>query len=300
MDTIKLSAQGVVPFMHLISGDVAEEIEAAKEVHPGNGAIGDGFHVYGLFDEEEMIPIGALAIQKAGYTLIIRSLYVEPAFREKGGAEMLVNAVRAEALRNADILEIEFVAAGNSNEQMEVARYLAGIGFDMEESDEKYFRATIGEIDEAGVIKNVPTSGVIPLRDVEDRLIRSFGNDSATKDNTFVQLPIVKDDYDTDISMAVIRNNEIFDLVLVARDEEGLILQYVYAKESGRSIIAALSAAVGVAREKLGEQAVVRIPTVKEAGSRLVEKIIPKARVSDYVKCTYQMMPVYETVYGKR
>lgn len=300
MDTIKLSAQGVVPFMHLISGDVAEEIEAAKAANPGSRAIGDGFHVYGLYDEEEMIPIGALAAQEAGYSFVIRSLYIEPNFRRNGGAGLLLTKLYADALNTDDVVEVELTAAKDSRIQMEVAEYLSRSGFDTEDADEKYYRTTLNEIIKAGVLNKAPETGAIPLNQVEDRLLKRFGNEAAEKENTFVVLPILKDDYDIDVSMAVVNGNEIVDLLLVIHDERGLILQYAYAKEAGRGIIAAFAAAVRTACDKYGEDTSVRIPTVNEAAAKLVEKIAPTATVSKFVRCYFSLLHLCESLYGRK
>ena len=297
MDTIKLSAQGVVPFMHLISGDVAEEIEAVKAANPGSRAIGDGFHVYGLYDEEEMIPIGALAAQEAGYSFVIRSLYVEPNFRRNGGAGLLLGDLLCDALRTEDVVEVEMIAAKDSEIQMEVVKYLENHGFETTEADERYYRTTVKEIIETGVLAKAPKKGAIPLNQVEDGLLKRFGNEAATKENAFVVLPILKEDYDSEMSMAVIGNDEIIDLLLIVHDEEGLILQYAYAKEAGRGIIAAFAASLRNAREKYGEDTTVRIPTVNEAAAKLVEKIAPTAEVSEYVRCCYSLLALGRVFY---
>ncbi len=298
METIKLNAQGVSSFLNLISSDVAKEIETAKEKNPDQVGIGDGFSVYGLYDEQMLIPLGALAVQESGYSVMIRSLYIVPEARERGGANMLLAALVSDCLIAEDITEIELIAAKDSDIQMETVSYLKRWGFESEDAVEKYYRTTVGDILTSGVLDKAPITGVLALKEVDDRILKRFGNDAANIDIAYVELPIVKEDYDTDVSTVSVGNDELYALVLVVHDEKGLIVQYVYAKEPGRNVVSTLKAAVCAARDKYGDDTPVRIPTVNEAGSRLAEKIAPSAKVSSFIRCFYPLLPVYERIFG--
>ena len=299
MKVAKLNSKGIMPFMHLIEQGVAKEIESLVGAHPDNPLIGDGFNVYGLYDEEEMIAQGALVVQIAGYNLMIRSLFVDPEYRGIGGATKLMDTVINDAFETDDIAEIELLAGCSNEGEMMVAGFLRSRGFQNEDAEERYYSATVSQIIESGVLpKFIGRGGAQPLFFTTDAALKGLGTEMAQMSAVFVPLPIVRTDYEQDVSMLIEKDGRITDIVLIEKEDDDLILSYALATGSGTGIMSALAASMKVAAEKYGEDVTIRIPTVNELSSALVKKIIPGASCTEYVRCYMSMLPLYEKIYG--
>ena len=299
MKVAKLNSKGIMPFMHLIEQGVAKEIESLVGAHPDNPLIGDGFNVYGLYDEEEMIAQGALVVQIAGYNLMIRSPFVDPEYRGIGGATKLMDTVINDAFETDDIAEIELLAGCSNEGEMMVAGFLRSRGFQNEDAEERYYSATVSQIIESGVLpKFIGRGGAQPLFFTTDAALKGLGTEMAQMSAVFVPLPIVRTDYEQDVSMLIEKDGRITDIVLIEKEDDDLILSYALATGSGTGIMSALAASMKVAAEKYGEDVTIRIPTVNELSSALVKKIIPGASCTEYVRCYMSMLPLYEKIYG--
>ncbi|MCR5520533.1 MAG: GNAT family N-acetyltransferase [Lachnospiraceae bacterium] len=299
MKVAKLNSKGIMPFMHLIEQGVAKEIESLVGSHPDNPLIGDGFNVYGLYDEDEMIAQGALVVQIAGYNLMIRSLFVDPEYRGIGGATKLMDTVINDAFETDDIAEIELLAGCSNEGEMMVAGFLKSRGFQNEDAEERYYSTTVSQIIESGVLpKFIGRGGAQPLFFTTDAALKGLGTEMAQMSAVFVPLPIVRTDYEQDVSMLIEKDGRITDIVLIEKEDDDLILSYALATGSGTGIMSALAASMKVAAEKYGEDVTIRIPTVNELSSALVKKIIPGANCTEYVRCYMSMLPLYERIYG--
>ena len=108
MEVAKLNSKGVMPFMHLIEQGVALEIENLVGSHPNNPLIGDGFNVYGLYDEEELIAQGALVAEELG----LPYCYVRPKPKDHG----MGNQVEGEIKQGAKVVVVEdLISTGGSS-----------------------------------------------------------------------------------------------------------------------------------------------------------------------------------------
>ena len=299
MEVAKLNSKGVMPFMNLIEQGVAHEIESLVGSHPDNPLIGDGFNVYGLYDEEERIAQGALVVQTAGYSVMIRSLFVVPEYRNLGGATMLMDTLVSDVFETDDIAEIELLAGYTSEGEMMVVDFLRNRGFETEEAEERYYSTTVAQIVESGVLpKFAGRGGAQSLFFTTDAALKGLGTEMAKMSSVFVPLPIDRTNYEQDVSMVIEKDGRITDIVLIEKDDDDLILSYALATGTGTGIMSAFAAAMKVAGEKYGEDVVIRIPTVNEISSALVKKIIPGARCTEYVRCYMSMLPLYERMYG--
>ena len=299
MEVAKLNSKGVMPFMNLIEQGVALEIENLVGSHPNNPLIGDGFNVYGLYDEEELIAQGALVVQIAGYNVMIRSLFVAPEYRNNGGATMLMDTLVNDAFETDDIAEIELLAGYSNEGEMMVVDFLRSRGFQIEDAEERYYSATVSQIIESGVLpKFAGRGGAQSLFFTTDAALKGLGTEMAKMSSVFVPLPIQRTNYEQDVSMVIEKDGRITDIVLVEKDDDDLILSYALATGTGTVIMSAFAAAMKVAKEKYGEDVVIKIPTVNEISSALVRKIIPNARCTEYVRCYMSMLPLYESMYG--
>ncbi|MBR5419905.1 MAG: hypothetical protein IK115_02015 [Lachnospiraceae bacterium] len=295
----KLNAQGVRAFMHLIPEDVAKEIGQSISRHPDEAGIGDEFAVYGAYNEELELPRGAMVLQRSGDSLILRSLFVEADSREMGAAGLMLQEVLRDALYADDIEGIEYLAAEDSPEQMEVAEFLARRGFARDEAEEKYFITSLSDILAAGRLSKAPEGGAEALKEVSPAALRSLSNELSGKETTFVPLPINKEDYEEELSMVTMKDGAIRDLVLLEKDEEGLVLSYALSRGNGLGVMTALAAALRRAEKKYGADCALRIPTVTLSGEHLVEKIVPGASCKSFVHCHYSLLPLYKAAFGE-
>ncbi|MCR4721329.1 MAG: hypothetical protein K5655_06355 [Lachnospiraceae bacterium] len=302
MQVLNLSAKGVRPFLHLIDEGVAKEIDNSLKKNKGESdLIGDGFYVYGAFQEEAGIPQGALAVQIDGYTVSIRSLFMKPEYRLFGGATMMLDTLTAEVLSSDDIIEIEFFADDSSSRDKEIGEFLKEKGFLSEKAPDKYYKTTLGAVRDGEVLsKYVGKGGTVSLGEVSDKALRVLGSELADNERSFIDLPIVKSDYDTDISTVTITRDKICDLVLVAKDEDGLVLEWVWAGNESGKVIKALAGAMNKAIEKYGPDTVLRIPTVNDVSSGLVEKIVEGAECFGFTRYYMPLLPVLEAMYKRK
>ena len=299
MDVVKLSAKGIPPFMHLIEAETARKLEDLIHSNPESPVLGNGFMVFGLYNPDLKKAQGALVAQLAGTSVIIRSLFVDPFYSGFGGGTMLLEELTSTVFYIDDISEIEFLASSKDSSQMEVAGFLQSRGFESEVAEEAYYKVSLSQVVEHGVLSKASEHGALPLKDVTDVALRRLGNELAEGDDTFISLPIQKEDYDEDISMVIEKDDSISDIVLVSHDDSGLTLSYAYSNGSGMGIIAALSAAMNRAVEKYGAETLLRIPTVTDVSKKIVEKIIPGVQSEGYIRCYYSMLPMYENIYGR-
>ncbi len=285
--------------MGLIAGNVADEIRAA--IGAGDRAfIGDGFVVYGLYDEEQNAALGALAVQLAGSVVVVRSVYVAPEYRSFGGAKMLVQELISDCFMVDGIEEIEFLANPDNEYQREAADFLCYNGFKKEDATDACFVSTLEKIAASGVLKKIPAKGVTALSEIDERLLNKLGVNLASSGNAFIDLPIDKSHYEQDLSMAVVKDDkDILDILLMEKEGSDLVLSFAYSEGSGVGILSAFAKSLDKALEKYPKETKIRIPTVTASGRKLAEKVVPDAKVIHYVRCFYPLLPLYELVYGR-
>ena len=299
METVRVGAQSVAAFSHLISPNVEDEIKKSINRHPDDPVIGDGFLIYGAYDEDLMIAMGALVIQVAGTVVMIRSLFVDPSVRKRGIAYMLVNELIYDVLGADDLEGIELLAMTESPEQMEVAEYLHNMGFVCEDAEESCYSTILSRILENGRLAKAPEKGAIPLKEVSEKALRSLGNKLDGDEDTFIPIPINREDYDQDVSMVVMKDDEVTDIVFIQKSRRGLIVSYVLSRGNGISVMTAIAAAMRAAAQKYRPDMPVKIPVVTPEGKKLVEQIVSDAYENRYIRCYYSMLPLYRSVYGE-
>ncbi|MCR5278014.1 MAG: hypothetical protein K6E19_01105 [Lachnospiraceae bacterium] len=298
MDVSRLSSINIDPFMDMIPGDVAEEIKAVM----GNRKkmLKSGFVIYGLYDTDLNVAEGALVAQLTGAVATIRSLYVDPFYRGFGGGAMLLDELKMDVFESGDIAEIEFMAAMNSDAEAEAAEFLFHEGYAKEDTSEAWFATTLEEIHLAGVLAKIDTSKAVSLRDADEHQLRKLSKSLVGGEDTFVELPIRKADYEQDLSMVIHnKKGEITDILLVEKEGDEIILSYAFSAGSSIGIGVTLAAAVRKSLEKYPKETKVLIPTVTDAGRKLTAKIVPNAKYTGYVRCVYSLLPMYVRVYGR-
>ena len=287
--------------MHLINEGVAKELETAIAESSEEGFLGGGFSVYGIYHEEAMIAEGALVAQVIGYTVCIRSIFVDSRYRSFGGGTMLLEKLLEDVLGSDDIEEIEFLADDSSEREQEVVRFLKGKGFLSEEAPDRFFSASLGQIDAAKVLSRfVNKRGAVALKDVSDRDLKILGDMLSGKDTAFVDLPIKRDAFEQEVSMVTMEDGRICDLVLMEKDDDGLSVAFAYSGNASGTVMIAFGAAMQAALKKHGPEMRIMIPTVNDVSAGLVSKIVPDAKSLGFTRCFMPMLPVYEAVYGRK
>ncbi|MCC8140623.1 MAG: GNAT family N-acetyltransferase [Lachnospiraceae bacterium] len=228
------------------------------------------------------VAVGALAGDLEGGFFQIRSLYVAPDYRRRGGGRLLVGTLEKLLGEPRAGMAIHFTATREEHETL--FPFLQALGF-RDETDEKenIYVTTLGELEEASPLSGARESGT-SFAELDEELLRQADRvarkGGSPRPEGGVDGPYVE----RRISMAIVRENRIAAYAIFDRScLNSLTLSSTWSGSVGpAAVYSMVRSAFGRARRLFPPEEKIVIQSVDRLTAALIRAMAPQARMISY------------------
>ncbi len=192
----------------------------------------------------------------------------------------------------------------NENNKYMISCLFSGMGFEVYESQSNVLEFTLSSIKsfklheaiakrEKGLpessgseeVSSLKNSGeIIQLKDADETILRSLGNLMANDERPVpVEIPVLWDRYDKDLSIIHMTEDGPSGVVLVSLQNDDVYLKLAYEKE-GLGMLKMIAALIDEGIEKLDPDTKILIPMVEDRIMDLIKLVVPKPERSMLIK----------------
>ena len=267
-----------------------ETVQAFYPLLPQKDILPDpeaGLIVLGAAEEHDGDPLqacGALVMRAVDEeTWSISWLLVAPDFRRRGAGAALLSLAEEIAAATDMHLWCVFSEAPDDGAQGSLHRLFAARGYALVNSESRAYSISLKDMARESFFQreSKPVAGLKPLNEVPADVIAAMTRDLTKKGVLYVD-PISSKWALGDISLVFMNNDAPAACVIFAQAGENTVqLSYVYADAaSSMRLPMFLLKAHELLQKKFGPETELTIPCVTESSRKLVEKLLPGARVT--------------------
>lgn len=218
---------------------------------------------------DERNAIGIIIADIEGDKLMIEWLYVKKEFREHLLGSRLIMSI-LEAASRAGVRSVCAVSQSILMSSFLIANY-----FQKTDNHRGYVESSIGEFNELPSVDDELKSKVTPIDSILQKDINSLCNDLINKPDVSigVKLPIKANEY-SDLSMAFVKENTIYAIVLLKEVGNKLELSYVYMKPNMiKPLLAVLNVVLSRIKERYSDDTPIIFGILNEQSDNLARKL---------------------------
>jgi ribosomal protein S18 acetylase RimI-like enzyme len=229
----------------------------------------------------------AISCEVEEETIHILSLFAADDYRRQGFEKFLLSEL-TERARKSKISSINAFFIPQSN--YDIRNIYEASGFLTEERKESFYTLSLAKIKQLKSLKGDSPKEAVFLKDLPQPMLRQIERTLVDKGADFIALPLsAETGVAMDLSLAHIDKSKSLNALLLfdKPTESGINLTFAYASAlGGGALKKLLVAALAKTAELLPDDAVVGIPVVSGAASRLVKKIAGDAIISETFACS--------------
>lgn len=236
---------------------------------------------------ENEVAVGALAGFLDGGVFYVRSLYVAPACRRRGGGHMLLQdlcRVLCSFFDRPVQVSAEFTVT--QPEHRELMAFLEAEGFAQEADDGRnIYRTTLGAALSAGFFQKPGSrgSGIVPLAELSRGMLLVAQKKALQAGVPLPEGGLLGETVDRELSMAYVKKQEVGAFLLFCREGSALAVSSLWSGSTGPAILPSLMrACAGRAAECCPDDTVVTCQTVNDASAGIRRLLLPDAEPVSY------------------
>jgi len=221
----------------------------------------------------------------------IRSFYVAPAYRGKGGGRLMLETLCRLLKGRTSTLEISYTRTREEHEAF--GGFLNALGFKKEEDyGENLYRIPLGEVFRTSFFSGdfQPPQDVKAFSELSEWTLKQAYKKQLALGTDYMPKPLTDDSLDGRMSMAIVRDNEIQAFVAFDHSCAGhLTLAWAQGGSEPNMLPTLLRSACAKARELYGTEELLCVQAVNQASASLVRTLLPEAEAfSETYTCTIQ------------
>ncbi len=227
---------------------------------------------------EENTACGAAAGWLKGDVLEVRSLYVAPDHRCRGGGRLLLETMAKLAEKFTGSLSISYTATLPEHEAL--APFLTALGFVEHMTDETIYRISVAGIGKSPFFcGNSQSAGVVPFEELSAAMLTEVYKREAAAGENYLETPLTDDSVDKRVSCAILEGGRIRSFAAVtATAPERVTLAWVKSAQP-QDMPVMLRGAFGKLSQLYTPDTTLTIQAVNSASARLITTLIPAAEV---------------------
>ena len=250
---------------------------------------GDKIYIVGLTSGR--FAAGACAFEREKQHLNIVSLYVDPEFRGKGGARLLLYALERIAAGLGFWLSASFLAVDEETKLLEGFFHKAGFEL-RKDVDYKTYIVTLSECEDADSLRNAkPDPKIKHFHELTDAKLKSYNKQAVSKNANIPEGGLTDEALDRELSVLYEESGRVKGFVAIENIvyRQGIRIAAAYNGSDNPLILMwLLKAALSAALEKYDESTPLVIDVSDDAADRFVRYILPEVEV---VSRTYDRIP---------
>ena len=250
---------------------------------------GDKIYIVGLTSGR--FAVGACAFEREKQHLNIVSLYVDPEFRGKGGARLLLYALESIAAGLGFWLSASFLAVDEETKLLEGLFHKAGFEL-RKDVDYKTYIVTLSECEDADRLRNAkPDPKIKHFHELTDAKLKSYNKQAVSKNANIPEGGLTDEALDRELSVLYEESGRVKGFVAIENIvyRQGIRIEAAYNGSDNPLILMwLLKAALSAALEKYDESTPLVIDVSDDAADRFVRYILPEVEV---VSRTYDRIP---------
>lgn len=181
---------------------------------------------------EDGVACGILGVVIIDYSLNINLLYITESHRRRGAAKMLVNSLLMFASQNGiDDINVSFL---KNESTLPLEMLLQKMMFERSDISNPIFKTEIGECAKFFSKKIKESENLINLRHSLSKNWYEFEELTSKQKDSVKLRP--KDYYDQEVSFLVVKEGHCKGGVLISREDDTYLVDYLLVKEQGDSI----------------------------------------------------------------
>jgi len=231
---------------------------------------------------EGNVACGAAAGYIENSTFQIASLFVAPDYRRKGGATLLLDTLKRTLLEFDGIYYMRTDFTISREDHLTLKPFFEKSGFVEEEDELAIYGMTLGQVANVPFFKNSrehTSQRVTPFSNIPPIYIKMLDRSISSTGLRPFETPLDKADIDMDLSMGLVKDNEIRDFILFDHSFDGrLTLVYAYSDHSGSEgltvLISLLRSAFGAAVKKYPPDTRIIVNAATSISAALINRIV--------------------------
>ena len=260
-----IERENLAVFRSLLLPEMAEAVDGGQPVT-----------VLGLMEGD--IACGAAAALLRGGTLDVRSLYVAPDYRRRGGGRLLMDALLEIAVGQGETANVSYTSTRPDHETL--PPFLTALGFVQQDAPENLYCLTVDELAQSRFFEGVTSAprGATCFAELPRGALSATYRAALVKGGAYLPFPLTDPRVDARVSVAVMERNEIRSFAAFTAPEPGRIdLAWV---QSGRpqDMPLLLHAAYLRVRKHYPPETVMTVQAISPAAAALVTALLPHAR----------------------
>ena len=230
--------------------------------------------VLGLTEGE--MACGALAAwaEREG-SLSIRSLYVAPPYRRRGGGRMLVTTLCNLAGAVCDRVQCGYTQTLPEHEGL--APFFTAMGFQREEEEGGIYLVKVGELERFPFLQPVHEASqrVAPFSQLPLELLKETYKKTLVTGENYLEVPLTHPTVNQDVSVAVLEDRQIRSFAVLTHDTPGWVTLAWVKSAHPQDLPALIRSAFVRLRAAYPPDTVLVIRAVHPVSARLAQTIIP-------------------------
>lgn len=247
-------------------------------------AIQNGLNVPALGITEDAIACGALSGWLNMRRFEIRSFYVAPDYRKKGGGRLLMETLLTQLSGTADTLEISYTRTRPEHDSL--PPFLQKMGFSKEnDRDENLYRIPLKELYQQPFFAKETTipSNIKSFEKISPQVLERAYKQELGLRTAYLPYSLTDDQVDAKMSVALVRENDIEAFLAFDHSLAGhLTLAWTKGGKDPALLPALLRSAAMNARSIYPPEELLYVQAIDPVTAALMKKLVPAAeKVSD-------------------
>ncbi len=220
---------------------------------------------------------GAAAAWLAGETMEIRSFYVAPDYRRRGGGRLLMETLLHFAARHGATLECSYTRT--TPEHDTIPPFLKELGFARIDTEETLYALTVGELKESPFFKETAqeSSVALPFEEIPARALEMAYKKEAVLEEDYLEHGLTGPEVDMQTSVAVMGGREVRSfMAFTSVGADSLSLAWVKGGEP-KDLPLMFRAAFARISEKYPPEASFTVQAVNPSSVALIKAVLPAA-----------------------
>ncbi len=221
----------------------------------------------------------------------IRSFYVAPAYRRKGGGRLMLESLCRLLKGRTGTLEISYTRTREEHETL--GAFLKAFGFEKEDDrGETLYRILLGDVFQTSFFSGdfQPPQDVKAFSELSEWTLKQAYKKQLALGTDYMSKPLTDASLDGRMSMAIVRDNEIQAFVAFDRSCAGqLTLAWVQGGSDPNMLPVLFRSACAKAGELYGPEELLCVQAVNQASASLIQTLLPGAEAfSETYTYTFQ------------
>lgn len=227
---------------------------------------------------------GAVSGWLSDDTFWVRSLYVAPAYRRKGGGRLLLRTLSQLLTGYAAILAVSFTQTKPEHETL--FAFLEAEGFQCDTADsETLYRIPLAEVFAAPFFAQSSTrpAAIHSFREVPSALLHQAYQAEQAQGGAYTPFSLTAPQVEAETSMAYLEGGQVKAFVLLTRSEAGyLTLAWAKGGRDPKVLPLLLKACCQAAKKRYAPEEILVLQAVNGASADLIHTLLPTAESFSY------------------